>query len=79
MPEELEIIIKPNGEIWVKVGNMEEERVRHYRELLESIIGPIKGVIRVDADSLPPGEVKLTTESEKEEKEEDRLRLDHLE
>ncbi|MBN1901714.1 hypothetical protein JW926_10365 [Candidatus Sumerlaeota bacterium] len=43
--EDIKIIIKTNGEIWVDLGDMEPHRINHYKELFEEAIGPVKGSI----------------------------------
>jgi len=43
--EDIKIIIRKNGEIWVDLGDLEPQRIRHYKELFEEVIGPIKGEI----------------------------------
>ena len=43
--EDIKIIIRKNGEIWVDLGGVEPQRIKHYKNLFEEAIGPIKGEI----------------------------------
>lgn len=57
--EDIKIIIRKNGEIWVDLGNLEPQRIKHYKDLFEEAIGPIKGELS-SADGGGSGGVPLT-------------------
>jgi hypothetical protein len=70
--EDIKIIIKDNGEIWVDLGNMEPQRIKHYKDLFEEAIGPIKGELTGSDGGGGYGGVPLTGKlktGEEEEKE----------
>lgn len=65
--EDIEIRITKRGEIYVRIENATEERLRDYHAFLEEAVGPIQSVIRIDRpDWEKPAE--LTTDKEEEEK-----------
>lgn len=64
--EDLKIIIKKNGEIWVDLGNLEPQRIRHYKEILEETIGPIKGELIRTGDAGSSAGVYVVKEIEEE-------------
>jgi hypothetical protein len=65
--EDIEIRITKRGEIYVKIENATEERLRDYRAFLEEAVGPIHGEIHIERpDWEKPAE--LTTDKEEEEK-----------
>jgi hypothetical protein len=74
--EELKIIIKKNGEVWVDLGGLVPVRLRHYRELFEEMLGPIKGELEAMDGGAPPGAVYVveTPEAEEDEKDKGQIR-----
>ena len=58
--EDIKIIIKKNGEIWVDLGDMEPQRIRHYKEIFEEAIGPLRGEILGSDGSGSSGGVRMT-------------------
>ena len=75
--DEFEIVIKKTGEIAVKLDDMEEKTVRHYREILEEAIGPVRENVEISGEGSPPGAVRLTETEKKEESQERRDKLHH--
>ncbi|MCX7766261.1 MAG: hypothetical protein N2246_06115 [Candidatus Sumerlaeia bacterium] len=75
--DEFEIIIKKNGEIIVKLDGLGEKKVRHYREIFEEAIGPIRQVIDVSNESMPPGSVHLTEIEQTDTREKSKEKLQH--
>jgi len=67
--EDIKIIIRKNGEIWVDLGDLEPQRIRHYKELFEEVIGPIKGEIVATDGGGASGGVQLVDQEIDEEKE----------
>ncbi|MCX6999585.1 MAG: hypothetical protein NT106_04730 [Candidatus Sumerlaeota bacterium] len=72
--EEIKIIIKKNGEVWVDLGGLAPVRLRNYRELFEEMLGPIKGEL-AGMDGGTPGGVYLAETPEAEEDEKDKRRI----
>ncbi|GAB4320411.1 MAG: hypothetical protein Kow0059_14740 [Candidatus Sumerlaeia bacterium] len=50
--DDLQIIIKRNGEVWVEGSNMPARRLLHYRRLLEEILGPTR--LAAGEGEIPP-------------------------
>ena len=73
--EDLKIIIKKNGEIWVDVGGLEPYRIKHYRELFEEAIGPIIGELTSADGGGSPGRVHFAGYLSLEDEEEKRERI----
>ena len=73
--EKVKIIIRKNGEIWIDLGELEPQRIRHYRQLFEEFLGPIKGEIAGTDGGLGSGGVPLTDQVKDEEKEEQKERI----
>jgi hypothetical protein len=73
--EEIKIIIKKNGEVWVDLGGLAPVHLRNYRELFEEILGPIKGEL-AGMDGGTPGGVHVveTPEAVEDEKDKGRIR-----
>lgn len=57
--ESFTITIKKNGEIWVKLAGMKERRIRHYKDILSELVGPIIKEMAIKEDDLPPVDIKL--------------------
>ena len=72
--EEIKIIIRKNGEIWVDLEGLEPQRIRHYKEIFEEVIGPIKGEITVTEGGGASAGVPLV-EQEKETPEKKREQI----
>jgi len=73
--EKIKIIIRKNGEIWVDLGELAPQRIRHYKQLFEEVIGPIKGEIAGTDGLGGTGGVPLTDQVKDEEKEEQKERI----
>ena len=67
--EDFKIIIKKNGEIWVDLGNMDPQRIRHYKDILEEAIGPVKGELVISGDAGSSGGVYVVKEEEETDRE----------
>lgn len=75
--DEFEIIIKKNGEIIIKLDGLGEKKIRHYREIFEEAIGPVRQIIDVNSEAMPPGAVHLAETEHAEEEEKKREKLQH--
>jgi hypothetical protein len=58
--EDIKIIIRKNGEIWVDLGGLSPQKIKHYKEIFEEAIGPIKGEIISSDGGGASGAVYLT-------------------
>lgn len=68
--EDVKIIIKKNGEIWVDTGNLAPQRVQHYKQIFEEVLGPIKGELASWDGGMPPPSVRLAQTLQEEEESE---------
>lgn len=75
--EEFEIIIKKNGEIIVRINGLGEKRIRHYRQIFEEAIGPIREGLEVSSDTTPPGAVRLAETVRTEAQQKSTKKLQH--
>jgi len=73
--EKIKIIIRKNGEIWVDLGELEPQRIKHYKQLFEEVIGPIKGEIAGTDAGFGSGGVRLTDQVKDEKEEEQKERI----
>jgi hypothetical protein len=73
--EDIKIIIKKNGEIWVDLGNLEPQRIKHYKDLFEEAIGPVKGELTGADGGGGYGGVPLTGRLETGEEEEEKEQI----
>ena len=74
--DEFTIVIKKNGEIVVRIEGMEDRKVRHYREIFEDTIGPVKEIIEA-SDDAPPGGVRYSDHKKSGEEDKDKNKLQH--
>ena len=63
--DDLKIIIKKNGEVWVQGPNLSPQRLQHYRQLFEDILGNAQ-IVSTSGD-LPPAPTFTSTGQETEE------------
>ncbi len=77
--DEFEIVIKKNGTIYVRFDDVDEKKVRHYKEIFEEVIGPTREVTEIGDEGTPPGEVGYSEKGKKKEEEKDtgKERLQH--
>jgi|GEM_PF-577318 len=73
--EDIKIIIRKNGEIWVDLGGLEPQRVKHYKDLFEEAIGPIKGELSGSDGAGGSGGVQITDQAESEDQDKKREKL----
>jgi hypothetical protein len=59
--EEFRIKITRQGEVWVDLRGLGEQRVRELRQMLEEIVGPIVGEVSL-ADESPGPAVRFVTD-----------------
>ncbi|HOE63468.1 MAG TPA: hypothetical protein PKW18_08755 [Candidatus Sumerlaeota bacterium] len=65
--EDVKIIIKKNGEIWVDMGNLAPQQVQYYKQIFEEILGPIKGELASWDGGTPPPAVRLAQSQQEED------------
>lgn len=76
-PEELQIVIRKNGEVWVEGPGLTPRRLAHYRDLMEDILGPAQ-ITAGPGESPPKPNARYEGEEEQSEVEKEkakRLRL----
>lgn len=67
--EDIEVRITKTGEIYVKVENATEQRLRDYNVFLQELIGPITSAVRVDRpDWSKPAELTEEEETQREQR-----------
>ena len=75
--DEFEIIIKKNGDMLVRIDGLEEKKFKHYREILEEAVGPVRERIEISDDAMPPGETRLSETDKHREDEKSEEKLQH--
>jgi hypothetical protein len=66
--EDIEVRITKTGEIYVKVENATEERLRDYNAFLQEMIGPIISAVPIDRpDWSKPAQLTEEEETEREQ------------
>ena len=73
--EKVKIIIRKNGEIWIDLGELEPQRIRHYKQLFEEVLGPIKGEIATRDGGWGSEGVPLTEQVKSGEEEEQKEKI----
>jgi len=64
--EEFRIKITKQGEVWVDLRGLGEQRVRELRQMLEEIVGPIVERVSLADDSPRPAVRFVTDEGEEQ-------------
>jgi hypothetical protein len=72
--DELKIIIKKSGEIWIDLGGLEAKKVRNYKDMFEEILGPIKGELMAEDGGTASGGVYISDFFKDEEEDKEKIR-----